>query len=195
MTALATLLRRAAALIILAAVILAPVVIGLSLLQSWQERKEAIDERRMLLGRLTAVVARASEIGKQTEANNAAPARSWFVSGESEALISAQLQQRLQEITAASGAQFQRSNEITAETQDGLTYQGIQISISGPLESIQKTLFEVETGVPFLFVTQAQIDSNSVSQDEQSPLVLQAELTIFAALLPKTLAGSAVRSQ
>lgn len=195
MTALATILRRAMALVILAALIIAPLAFGASLLQSWQERKEAIDDRRILLGRLTAVVARASEIGKQTEANKNTPARSWFVSGESEALISAQLQQRMQEIAAASGAQFQRSSEITAETQDGLTYQGIQVSISGPLESIQKTLFEIETGVPFLFVTQAQIDSNSISPEEQGPLVLQAELTVFAALLPKALAGTPVQSQ
>ena len=194
MTSLTTILRRALALLILAAVLVIPVMAGASLLRTWQERHEAINERRELLGRFSAVVARASEIDERIKANNETPARSWFVSGDSEALIAAQLQQRLQEIAAMSSAQFQRSSEIGAQTEDGLAYQGIQVSISGSLESIQKTLFEIETGVPFLFITQAQFDSSVLSQGDEGPLTLQADLTVYAALLPKALGGKAAAS-
>lgn len=187
MIRLLTTLRRTAALAILAVLVSGVGWAAYSLEAARKDSLDGIQIKRELLGKLMSIGSRSQEIEAALSAAKDNPGRAWFMEGESEALITAQLQQRLQEIVAVHGAQFLRASEAEPVRSEDQDYRGLRIELNGSLESIQRVLIDMETGIPYLFITHARFGADAAFQGSpQAPLQLQAELDVYGAVLPAT---------
>jgi general secretion pathway protein M len=126
-----------------------------------------IDQERMLLGRLNAIV------GDQTGANDieklskAEEDSSLFLQGESEAIKLASLQSRLSEIVSANGVKLRSARNLPSKERHDLHLLGIQLQFSAPIEKLQVILLAIEEQTPVLLVESLQITPLAISNEEE----------------------------
>lgn len=190
MSGLLTYSRRLAALAILAAAIASALWGAAEIAGVWRVTTETLAAKRALLGKLNAIASRSKDIAAALDAARNDPGRAWFLQGESAALVAAGLQQRLQQIASDNGAQFIRASEAEPRTIDAQDYRGVRIELSGSLESIQRSLFEIETGIPYLFIAPARIGADQAyAEGQPSAPLLETELDVYGAVLPAAIAS------
>ena len=184
--------RRSAALSILLLLVLGGAWTVWALEAARQESLEAIAFKREILGKLMAMSRRSQELDAALARAQDNPGRAWFMAGESDALIVAQLQQRLQDVMSMHGAQLLRASEVEPMSRDGQDYRGLRIELGGAFDIVQRVLFEIEAGVPYLFITRAQIAADPGGLDGvQAPLHVNLEIDVYGAILPTAARGKA----
>ena len=117
------------------------------LLDLYAERQAVLESRRMLLPRLKAAAdelpglrARASEL------RAAASTRKVTLEGASDAIASANLQSRIEELAASVGAAIGSTESLPAEVRAGYRRIGLRYVLSGPYETLVKLLARTRVG-------------------------------------------------
>ncbi|MEX3012097.1 type II secretion system protein GspM [Hoeflea sp. TYP-13] len=149
--------------------------------------QNSLDEKRQLLGHLQMITKQLPLVAEQTAASNEAASRE-FLSGESESLIRANLQQRFKQIASAQRVSVISVGNAPDFVRNEVTYAGLQANLSGSIENLHKTLLALESSKPILFVTKLTVrstDGLSLKKPVAEP-VLVAQLRLYGALRPTT---------
>jgi hypothetical protein len=110
--------------------------------------------------------------------------RGEFFAGSNDNVINAELQTRLKALVTSAGAQSRAVQGLSPRTSEKITYSGARLEINGPLQSIYRAIFAIETATPYLFITNAVIratPSNGSSTHQAEPII-QAQLEVFGAV-------------
>jgi len=144
--------------------------------------QDQIVQQSMLLERLKTFAAekdRLPTLDKQIEALRTSPD---FVTGGSEALITATLQQRIAIIAEEVGTKVRSTRALTAREHNGLKLLGIQIQLTASLQQIQEILYEIEKSRPLLFVETLHLTASKDRSADENVDQLNARLDVFAAV-------------
>lgn len=151
----------------------------------YAQKRDEVAEAQRLLMRYEAIAnyrQRVADFVAETREQHDAAA---FLSGDSEQIAVANLQSHLKSIATSSGASFRSASSLPLRTDSQLQLAGVQIALSGPLPSIHKTIHQIETGKPYLFVERAQLQPNrqpSNNPDNRKPVQLNAQLHVYGVL-------------
>ncbi|UTD29048.1 type II secretion system protein GspM [Bradyrhizobium sp. WD16] len=154
------------------------------------ERNGQITAKRDTLRRLQAIVAREAELNAASDQPSNRIDQGEFLSGPNESVIGADLQTRLKTIAARSGTLVRTIQGQPARTAEPLRYIGAQLILTGHLQHLQSTIYEIENSKPFLFITAAslKINAQQIRSAAAEEPTLEARLDVFGAL-PTTGAG------
>jgi Type II secretion system (T2SS), protein M subtype b len=149
-------------------------------------RQSHISEQRALLTRLRSIAEQASQVQAASLQIAEQAKRGEFVAGSNEGVINADLQTRLKAKAEQSGARLRSVQALPFRTQEGVRYAGSRLEVFGPLQSIHRTLYAIEHGTPYHFITDAQIRP-SVPGNRTGTSVeptIEARLEVFVAVQP-----------
>lgn len=79
-------------------------------------------------------------------------------------LAATELQQQVSRAVQANGGSLASSQILPADDEQGFTRIAIRVQLTGDMETLQKTLYALETAQPMLFVDNVQVRSRTVRQ-------------------------------
>lgn len=141
----------------------------------------SIDEKRALLGRLNAIASAAGPFETPLLPQN--DANPMLLSGENEAVITADLQSWLQNVIGAAGGQINSVNNVSEVGENDIRMIGLKVNLSGNMEVVHRTISSIESNQPRLFIKEMEIHSNyqQTSFEENLPVELTATITFLGA--------------
>ena len=141
--------------------ILAACLITLSMVTDAVEQYRARDASQDTLSRL--------EFASQRGTNKARPPGSPFFKGQTSTLASAALLQRITSVISKAGGTVISTEVVQQGTQSKDGYLTAIANCELEQDALQRVLYDIEAGVPFLFVDQLIIQTPS-GQGENGPL-------------------------
>jgi general secretion pathway protein M len=124
----------------------------------YAERQSTLENRRMLLPRLKAVADELPELrARAAELRAAASSRKVTLDGATDAVASANLQGRIEELAVSVGAMIGSTESLPAEVHGGYRRIGLRYVLSGPYETLVKLLARLEAATPPLVIDNLHI--------------------------------------
>ncbi len=141
----------------------------------------ALEEKRLLLGKLKAIGSAGTSFETQLLPEN--DANPMLLTGENEAVMTAALQSWLQDVVASIGGQINSVNNVSETGDDGIRMIGLKVNLSGSMETVHRTLASIETNQPRLFVKEMDVHSNyqQMSSEENLPIEVTATIVFLGA--------------
>ena len=141
----------------------------------------AIDEKRVLLGKLNAIAAAGVSFEAQLLPEN--DANPMLLSGENEAVMSAALQSWLQDVVGTAGGQINAVNNVSEAGENDIRMIGLKVNLSGNMEVVHRTISAIESNQPRLFIKEVVLNSNyqQTSSEENLPIELTATIVFLGA--------------
>lgn len=128
------------------------------LVNFYAERQSVLENRRMLLPRLKAAAEELPGLrARAAELRAAAGTRKVTLEGASEAVASANLQSRIEELAASVGATVSSAEGLPAEVHGGYRRIGLRYVLVGPYETLVKLLAKLEAATPPLVIDNLNI--------------------------------------
>jgi len=128
------------------------------LLDLCSEREAQLADRRMLLPRLNAAAQQLPALrARAAELRTAASSSQNTLEGASDAIASASLQSRVEELAASAAATIGSIEAVAPENSGGYRRIGLRLAVSGEYDAIVKLLAGIETGTPPLVLSNLQI--------------------------------------
>ena len=147
------------------------------------ERGNYIIGQQKMLARLQAIAGQFENVRFVSADTNSQIRSGEFLVGSSESVISADLQTKLKTIVEGSGAKPRAVQALPIKTIDRIRYSGARIEIVGPIRSIYRAVYDVESSKPYLFISGATIRPTSpVGKPGMDEPTLQAQLEVFGAI-------------
>lgn len=151
------------------------------LLDLYAERTVQIETRRSLLAKLNAVAnelptLRERLAGLRTNADS----DKLTLSGGNDAVASAALQVRLQELATANGVTIRSSESLASQSQGPFRSIVLRLMLSAPYQGLVKLLAAIETARPPLIIDELRISSFQWRPDATSNPALDASLQVHA---------------
>jgi Type II secretion system (T2SS), protein M subtype b len=136
------------------------------------------------LARMNAIANQKSDVEALARQVDAEGDLGEFLAGANEGVVNAALQARLKTMTEAAGARIRSVQGLAAKNNGEIRYIGARIDLSGALGAVHKAIYAVESGKPYLFVSNASIRlSPSISaQAAITEPVIDAQLDVFGAV-------------
>ncbi len=180
---LATTVRKLAALALVFAIPLALwLLLVQPLWQSYLDTQEKLAETAVRYARFKSMADQESAV---RQAAAAAPGdRSKIeLSGESAAIVQASLQSTLQTLVSESGVGFLSAQATPPKIEDGISYQGLQLVLSGELGAIADGLRRIEEHRPYFFVDRIELRRQGMATEDESylPVLLDVTMDVYAA--------------
>jgi hypothetical protein len=153
----------------------------LPVVDTFTHHQARIEQERTVQGRLRAALAEmAGTKVEDTSQSNAGR----FLSGESEAIVAANLQSLLTEYASTNGVKLRSTRSLPARDRDGMRLIGVQMQFSGQMDAVQKLIYQIESAEPSLVVDAMSINGFAqrfgVATDGTS---LEVRLDVFGAVL------------
>lgn len=140
----------------------------------YDQRQATIEQRRALEPRLRATAATVLTLRSQLATlREGASTRKVVLDGASDAIASANLQSRIEELAAASGVSLSSTEGLPAEARGLHRRIGLRIAINGPYEGIVHLLAAIEAATPPLVLDNLQIRGTMQARLPRSVLVPQ----------------------
>jgi hypothetical protein len=141
----------------------------------------AIDEKRVLLGKLNAVAKAGVSFEAQLLPEN--DGNPMLLSGENEAVMSAALQSWLQDVVGTAGGQINSVNNVSEAGENDMRMIGLKVNLSGSMEVVHRTVSSIENNQPRLFIKEVVLNSNyqQISSEENLPVELTATIVFLGA--------------
>jgi general secretion pathway protein M len=148
------------------------------------ERDGYVAGQRKILARLQAIAAQAEYVRSISMDTNSQMRAGELLIGANENVISADLQTRLKTIAEAGGAKPRAVQALPAKAVDRVKYSGARIEIAGPIKSIYRAVYDIESAKPYLFISGATIRpvTSIGKQGVPEEPTLQAQLDVFGAV-------------
>lgn len=151
------------------------------------DRNAAIAEQRALLARFKAIADQEPAVQAIARQTGAEMGRGEFLAGPNEGVVNADLQARLKAMAEATGARLRSVQGLPPKVDDRVRYIGSRIVIYGTIQSIQRAIHAMESGKPYLLVTDAVLKSSQPIARAPGPVVaeepvVEAQLDIFGAV-------------
>jgi general secretion pathway protein M len=148
------------------------------------DRDVYIAQQLALLARLSAIAAQDTNVQAAAREAVEEAKRGELLVGPNEGVISANLQTRLKATAEQAGAHFRSVQSLPISTTEQLKFAGSRIEIYGSLQAIERALYAIETGRPYLFITAATIrpTPGPNGQNPREEPVIEARLEVFGAI-------------
>ncbi|ARO26437.1 hypothetical protein CO659_16580 [Rhizobium sp. S9] len=154
-----------------------------------REQANEIDERRFELGRLNALLERKpADVGAVSA--GLPPPTDLYLDGETMPVTKARLQQRINELSAQTGAVVASINNVPDATPDAVPLIGVVADIQGSLKAIHDMIRQIETSTPPLVIRKALFRMTTPVQEGQlrAPLQLAVTMEIYGSADPALIA-------
>ena len=150
----------------------------------FSERDLRIARQQALLSRLQSIASQETDI--QAAARNLAEEtkRGEFIVGPNEGVINADLQTKLKMKVQQSGARLRSAQSLPSKSVEGIRYAGVRLDLAGTLQAIYRTIYAIERGKPYHFITEATIKPSPAAIVRGVPTEpsIEARLDIFVAV-------------
>jgi general secretion pathway protein M len=148
------------------------------------ERDTQIAETSETLARMKAVASRKPDVDGLARQVDAESDLGEFLAAANEGAANAALQARLKTMAEAAGARIRSVQGLVAKSNGQIRYIGARIDVYGVLGAVHKTVHAIESGKPYLFVSNASIRlSRSVgAPGATTEPVIDAQLDVFGAI-------------
>src|SRR6185437_10163170 len=127
------------------------------MIAAFASRDSRIEKQTKLLERLSAIAAQTDRIQSAASVTKTLMQGGEFLTGANENVISADLQTRVRAMTEQAGARSRAVQALPGKTVDQIRYSGARIEILGPLQSITRTVYAIESSKPYLFIAAAAL--------------------------------------
>lgn len=153
--------RRVIALILLVGVIAIPYVfIVQPLVAKHRENRDTIAQYQDQLQSYRRIAANRPQLQARHEQLLRDPiSQDAYLSGESEALVAANLQNRVKKIIEANGGQLASTQILQSGDEDGFRVVTIRVRMTADIDAASKIFYALEAGQPFLFVDGVDISA------------------------------------
>jgi general secretion pathway protein M len=176
---------------------LAVVILGIALLGAYrlifaplmiayQDGETTIEQSKELLQRYQALAQQRSLLADRlTEQQERAASAAGYLQGPSDALAAAQLQDRVKSVVEAAGGELRSTQILPAEQlEDDLGFRRttLRINFIVTIEGLETTLYEIETGQPYLIIDDVTVRQERVRRrrnDPEKEPVLDVSLKLF----------------
>lgn len=161
-------LSRLLALAILVFVLVVPyVAIVRPYLDALAANRDAISEQAALRDRYVGLAAgdAASDTGAADagdESSDEGGGESAYLEGASEALVAADLQNRVKTVVQDNGGVLNSTQILETTSESGFRRLAVRVRMSAGMDAIYKVLYELETQRPFLFIDNIDINARTV---------------------------------
>jgi general secretion pathway protein M len=152
---------RAIALILLVGAIAVPYVFIVEpLVVTHRENSDTIAQYQDQLQRYRRIAANRPRLQARREQLQRDPiSQGAYLSGESEALVAANLQNRIKTVIDANGGRLASTQILQSGDEDGFRVVTIRVRMTADIDAASKTFYALEAGQPFLFVDSVDISS------------------------------------
>jgi len=134
------------------------VLIAAPVLDLYDQREAALADKRMLAQRLNAAAAELPGLRAQLAGLQAAAStRKIVLEGTSDAIASANLQRRLEELATATGVTIGSTEAVAAENRGTYRRIGLRLAVSGEYAAIVRLLGAIDAVAPPLVLSNPQI--------------------------------------
>jgi general secretion pathway protein M len=157
-------LRRVLALtLLLAAVALVATGIVLPAVERYQALAGSVADNEAALARFTAAAARLPRLEAEDAAlKRALAAQDGFLKATNDSLIAAELQNRIKRAVEANGGQLKSTQILPMSDENGFRKVTARVEIAGDTGALARIWYEMETGAPFLFIDEFDIEGRQV---------------------------------
>lgn len=174
---------------ILALALLAVVLAGGYLLAvrplvgAYLTNRHAIAESRDLLARLSAIAAHGAAWRRQVEElRGRRVVETAYLQGTSETLAAAALQNRLKSAIQKHGGELQSVQALPATETDGFRRVVVRAQMTADVPALQKILYDLEAGLPFMFVDNLDVRVRHARRDTERAEPLEVGLEVYGYL-------------
>jgi len=172
--------RALAALLLLVAAASLYLVVAAPLVAWYAERQAVLDDRAALLPRVRAAAAALPGLRDEvSELRAAAGTRRTALDGASDAIASANLQSRVEELAATAGATIGSSESLPAEARGAYRRIGIRFVLSGRYENLVNLLARLDDATPPLVLDNLQIHAALRRPGTAQLTALDAALDVY----------------
>ncbi len=120
---------------------------------------ETIDELAFRIKRYRKIIATSDQIFDQVEATRLKIAEQGYISTKnSEALVSAELQQFLKDAISQGGGRLISTQVLPSKKEGELMRIAVKLRLSGTIEMLRNLLYDIETEKPLLIIEQLDIN-------------------------------------
>jgi general secretion pathway protein M len=156
-----------AALLAAYGLVVAPVI------AAYREVGQAIEQSQLLLERYRSLAGQRPELSARLEELEERAAKAGgYLKGPSDALAAAELQDQVRTIIERAGGNMRSTQILPASAIDPtvpLRRAGLRIQLGIDIDGLQKVLYEVETGEPYLFVDQLTVRQQRMRRRSGEP--------------------------
>lgn len=187
-----SMLSRFAAFALLASLLLAAVFgIGLPVAATMQTLPSRLSDATNTLARFRLLEQQSTVL--TTSSGGIEPYLADYLQGAEDAVIVAELQNRLRSIAIGSDVEVNSSSALPTKTIDGHAYLGVRISLRGQMKEVHGVLHAIETAEPWLFVERLAMHLDTSRLQSRVPgfegaFPLIADVDVFGARLPAAFA-------
>ena len=184
-------LSRALAIVLLGvAVLLGHRLVVAPLLSAYQQGEQDIEDATALLQRYRSLAEQGPQLAERlAEQQERAAQADGYLEGPSDALAAAQLQDRVKSVVETAGGELRSTQILPAESLEGdlgFRRTTIRVQIAVGIEGLASTLYELETGQPYLLIDDVTVRQERVrrqrrGQPESEP-ILDVNLELFGYL-------------
>ena len=151
------------------------------LLGLYAERAAVLENRRMLVPRLRAAADELPSLRARVEQLRAAAGtRKITLEGASDAIASATLQSRIEELATSAGATIGSTESLPAEARSGYRRIGLRYVLSGSYETLVKFLARLESATPPVVIDNLHIHGVLRRPGTPAAAGLDAGLDVYA---------------
>uniref|UniRef100_UPI00211DFEFD type II secretion system protein GspM n=1 Tax=Bradyrhizobium sp. SRS-191 TaxID=2962606 RepID=UPI00211DFEFD len=140
-----------------ALVVLAVVSLVATLFDHLQSLDDAIAQKQQVLVRLETILAREGDVRTASDRIKAQLTEGDFLKGTNEGVIAADLQIRLKSVAERNGARVLTMQGLALPADEVLRYIGAKVALVGTHQQLHKTIHEIETEKPYLFIRNASL--------------------------------------
>jgi general secretion pathway protein M len=149
--------------------------------------EDALADRRATLARYEAVVGQAAAIDDYAKQVAASNARGEFIPGENDGIVAANLQARLKAAADDAKIAVRSLQMLPSKTSQGVALVGARLEVTGSVAAVHALARSIESGTPLLFVTDADLRSQSLfwggASDKEAEI--EAQFDVFGVAAPR----------
>ena len=171
MKALSPAAGRIIALALLAAAIALPYRLIVAPLQDgYQELTDEAASRREVLDRYRRLADSREELRRRLESLRDNPAaQTGFLTGESETLVAAELQNLVRSVVERSGGRLESTQVLPPVTEGAFRRVTLRVRMSANIDGLSRVLYDLESMLPYLFVDGLDVVSRERRGARQDP--------------------------
>jgi general secretion pathway protein M len=130
--------------------------------QRYQQAQVELQDR---LQRYERLLASRDELHRQLEFIRSQQAnQDYYLPRTTPTLAATELQQQVSQLVQNYGGSLASSQILPAREQNGVVRVALRVQLSGDAETLQRTLYDLESAEPFLFVDNLQVRSRSIRE-------------------------------
>jgi general secretion pathway protein M len=164
MTELGQGVRRIAAVGLLFAAVAGPCLgIVVPMIDAYRDAQNQLEQVRALLQRAEAAAGKREPLkAALAKLKQSDDADGGFLKGTNDSLAAAHIQSRVKAVLDSAQGDLKSTQILPSKKEGSLTRVGVRVQMAGPIAAVQKVLYSLESGAPFLFTENVEIRTRPV---------------------------------